>query len=222
MKTTLSLLTINGCFINNQNTSIFLQKIEEDQFLRRKYRIKPVKNFVVLSLEELSICVSLYSKGGFKFTISSSKYFKVVIDHLELVTHRLIDLLSSCYKTSCTEVQVKLTQIALLFKNRQNKLKFSYQDILKLKKAKNNTIVWQVGEYKFTHTINWVQFEVGTSNFFFEVSKDAKVGGLKLFNNFKTVLLVYNIDSLPELLQVSITLVNQIKNGMEWINLSRH
>ena len=219
--TSLSLLTINGC-CTNRRKDLRLQ-LMKNRFLESKYNIRKVRNFIVLTLRDLAINICIYSRGGFKFTISQSNRLKIIISQLENVTNSLIKLIGTCYSGSIENVEAKLTQIAVLIRGNQTSLKISYEHLIALNQWHNNRAEWKLLNYRFCHSINHVSLENGNSNYFFPIfNEHKKVGGLKLYNNCKAILFVYNIDNLQDLVKVTLKFLQTISHGVLQNCVFRH
>jgi hypothetical protein len=201
----ISLITINGkC--KNQNVDLQLQNIEESQ--TDYFVAKKVRNFTTVELSKLKIFICLYTKGCFKITVSQSRLFKNIIISLENVMAKLNTFFAILYFPQIDEIEATISQIALkiyMEEGEKEKLttKLSYNMLTQIFLIENNIIKLQVNQHQLTHSINWMNYEdCGSSSFYFDITdnKLKKIGGLKIYNNAKIILFIYQIEYLEELI----------------------
>lgn len=191
----LTLLTFNGmCEHRTLNIHPIL-----NQKLKDVYQIKMVKNFMTFSIKKLGINVLVYARGGFKITIANSLYINNIISGLDKTMNYIINVLELFYRTTIVNVTINLTQLAFTIKTEEEeKRKISYSTLLEKKQL--NEVCCEIDEFKFVHIINWMILEDGNSNYYFSIyHKLKKIGGLKLYNNLKTVLFMNDTNYLDEL-----------------------
>lgn len=199
LKKSLSLITVNGRCINNKGKNFTLTG-KTNQLLKKEYNLRRVRNFLLLKLQDLGVNLCIYSRGAFKWTLSPTKRTFSIIKHFEQVSSRLVEIVDSFYSESVEETEAKITQIAILITGIKTEKKITYEHLITRNQWKNDKAEWDVNGIRYEHTINHVTLENGNSNYYFPIQKKGKkVGGLKLYNNAKAVLFIFELENLQEL-----------------------
>lgn len=220
----LSLLTFNG---KCDNENLTLRPVT-DQKLVTKYKIRKVRNFITFAVDDLGINVFLYARGGFKITLKSTTEARSVIKKIDLVLRRLVDILQFFYGVPIDRFEVNLTQISLITGNLpgENLGKISYQDLIKTRKYNCNQLTYEFQNFTIIHDISWEKLEDGCSNYYFKILDESagdekSVGGFKLYNNFKTVLFVHNIDYLTDFIRIVKIFTDRLRGVLFPVALTR-
>lgn len=189
----LSLLTLNGrC--RSVKKKIQLYNISDSDLIS-KYGVKTVRNFLTFKIGKLGIHTFIYSRGGFKITLSANRYCQKIIQNIDFVISSIVKILEVFYHTHIDKVSVKVTQIAILIRSGiipQTKL--TYNRLSDLFPIERNCITVILDNFKLVHEINHMCLEEGTSSYYFTITeKNKKKGGLKIYNNLKCVLYSFRI-----------------------------
>lgn len=195
----LSLLTLNGRITNPKTKLKVLEEVKKEN-----YSIKKVKNFYLLKFNKLGICISLYSKGGFKVTISRENGCIEVIKRVNHYLEKVMDIVNILYTEGIRGYELSITQVSVIIKPEEKK-HLTYSTLIKQLKQNNNELRWSCKDYTLTHTINWMGLESGLSSFYFQIrdNEEGKYkGGIKIFNNFKVVLMLKEILIIPEFINI--------------------
>lgn len=144
-----------------------------------------------------------YTKGGFKVTIKNSRNVWNVIKELDSVLNFIGFILKRLYNRSDLIIECNFTQVVSILHwnyNTGKNFKLNYTRIVKDNTANNNQLKWIFNELTFTHRINWVTFETGTSSIFLSIHKnDKKLASFKVYVNLKVVLFTYDLAQLNKL-----------------------
>ena len=186
--TYLSLITINGKVHNVTLNNKIKRKKNYEQ-------IKKINNFYMIKLERMDTTILLYSRGCFKVTIGCNK---AVIQNLNQYLKRLLDLLCLFFNEEIKKVNMKITQVAILIRpiRLMDKI-LNYKNMITKMRQKDNLITYNKMDYTFSHEINFVAHECGQSSYYFTIrKKDTRIAGIKIYNNFRSVLMCFDKDQV--------------------------
>lgn len=208
MKKILSLVTLNGAC---EGRKFKLQNIPSNN-VKKQYNVRRVRNYLAFSLVSLGLDVFIYAQGGFKITVKWSKYFRHVIQQLECVINKLINVMETFYCAPIHDIKVKITQITILLIPIPNAKKLTYESLCKVSSLEENKIFIKCEECLFIHEVNWLKYEEGTSSFYFKIFFNGKrEGGIKIYNNFKSVLFTNSIKNVQSTCNAAERLVELLK-----------
>ena len=202
--TYLSLITINGR-AHNVTLNNNIKRRNNDQ------QIMKINNFYMIKLHKMDTTILLYSKGGFKITIGCNK---TVIKNLHLHLKRVLDLLALFFKEKLKKVTMKITQISILIRPiRIIDNILNYKNMQAKMLLRDNLIIYNKMDYTFSHEINFVAHECGQSSYYFTITiKNTREAGIKIYNNFRAVLMCFDKDKVAYIVDICKDFLNYLMN----------
>lgn len=164
-------------------------------------KTKKIRNFRMMKLP-WGIDLMIYQRGCFKITMKNSKHFYSLLRDIEDVTKALCEFVDSLYENSIRSIECRVTQLVSILRweyDTEPTFKLNYTKMIR-KHADKAKLTWLFQDMTFTHQINWMSFEHGTSSLFFNVLLgDKRIGSFKMYVNLKVVLFTYEVQKLKEM-----------------------
>ena len=203
-----SLLTINGKCENVQKDKKLGLKLNryKTPYLKKNMEIRKIRNFLSIHLN-LGIDIFLYNRGCFKLTIKKTPYFNQIVSEIEELVDKLEKIMYVIYSDNIILTKFDITQLVSILRweyDASSAFKINYHKMVEIYECKN-TLTWEEGNFIICHSINWVNYETGTSSIFFTImckTADKKIAGFKLYINLKIVLFTYDINFLTPLSRI--------------------
>lgn len=159
----------------------------------------------MLKVAKLGVCVFLYLRGAFKITVSNEIGCRNLWQNINRYLNFIIELMNVFFTKPIGDIDIGVTQISITMTPHQgSRVKLTYEGLLTMFEEKNSILHCKIGRYILEHEINWMGYEAGLSSYYFKVKKDKDIiGGIKLYNNLKAVVMCFNIDELLALCEMS-------------------
>ena len=219
---TLVLVTFNGqCTASGQ---LHLRGLDETPLISH-YNIRSVQNFRIMSLPSLKLTLSIFNKGGYKLTLSRTKYFSALVRNMDQVLQTVKCLLEFHYGQPIENTSCHITQVALNIKDYKiSNHKLEYTTLLLfLGYSLGDRAQYLHKSLVFIHNIDHFAHENGAGSYFFTIKENGNntsstrntdktqkktntcsakdtdsFGGMKLFNTLSCILFINDIDKIND------------------------